>query len=389
MATFLAYLKDLAAACGEHGSFVTTSVGTESSLISTALLSSALTSTSLEGMAVLLESGAFAGEQRDVRPNGLTKTTGALATASDFSGAVASGVSFSAYSRLPAYRRGLVKGYLEVINDALRRLWFEYAITIAGVSGQKKFAIDTDAYPWLTSEDRIISVHLPAQDSDDDPAAISRSAWEWLDQGETRSLYFRGGSPANTGQDFTVKCYRPASSRLQLNATAQATIAGGAVTAITVTLGGYYSSAPTVTISGGGGTGATATATVTGNTVASIAVGAGGSGYTTVPTVTIAAGAWSDQTSQTSGLLGLSDEAVSDVSDVTVVGKALVYRTLAELNAQGSTVDQWLGLAAIWEKKAVGLKHFYRPSDHRTNVPNLRPTLVGGYRSRGYAGLPR
>jgi len=74
-------------------------------------------------------------------------------------------------------------------------------------------------------------------------------------------------------------------------ATATATIDSGAVNAITVTDGGeYYKSAlpPTVTITGGGGSGATATATVSSaGIVTGISITAGGTGYTSAPTVTI------------------------------------------------------------------------------------------------------
>lgn len=60
------------------------------------------------------------------------------------------------------------------------------------------------------------------------------------------------------------------------------------VRSITVLNGGSgYTSAPTVTISGGGGSGATAQATVSGGVVTSISVLNGGSGYTSAPTVTI------------------------------------------------------------------------------------------------------
>lgn len=73
-------------------------------------------------------------------------------------------------------------------------------------------------------------------------------------------------------------------------ATATAVLSSDAVGSITVTDGSEgYSSAPTVTISGGGGSGATATANLTGGRVTSITVSAGGSSYETAPTVTIAA----------------------------------------------------------------------------------------------------
>jgi hypothetical protein len=73
-------------------------------------------------------------------------------------------------------------------------------------------------------------------------------------------------------------------------ATATATRTANAVSAVNVVSGGSgYTSVPTVTFSGGAGTGAAATAVVTGGVVTSINLTAGGSGYTTDPTVTVAA----------------------------------------------------------------------------------------------------
>ena len=64
------------------------------------------------------------------------------------------------------------------------------------------------------------------------------------------------------------------------------------VLTINVTAGGSgYTSAPTVAITGGGGSGATATATLTGDAVTSVTITAGGSGFTSVPTVTFTGGA--------------------------------------------------------------------------------------------------
>jgi autotransporter-associated beta strand protein len=54
--------------------------------------------------------------------------------------------------------------------------------------------------------------------------------------------------------------------------------------------GSGYTSAPSVTISGGGGTGATATATVSGGSVTAITVTAAGSGYTSEPTIAFTGG---------------------------------------------------------------------------------------------------
>ena len=65
---------------------------------------------------------------------------------------------------------------------------------------------------------------------------------------------------------------------------------GGTVSGFVITNGGSgYTSVPTVTISGGGGSGATASATVTNGVVTAINITAAGTGYTSAPTVTIAA----------------------------------------------------------------------------------------------------
>ena len=91
-----------------------------------------------------------------------------------------------------------------------------------------------------------------------------------------------GSGDFSVGEEIVGDLYR---------ATATATISSGAVNAITVTDGGeHYKSAlpPTVTITGGGGSGATATATVSSaGIVTSISITAGGTGYTSAPTVTI------------------------------------------------------------------------------------------------------
>lgn len=64
------------------------------------------------------------------------------------------------------------------------------------------------------------------------------------------------------------------------------TITGNSVTSVTVTAGGTgYSFAPAVTFSGGGGTGAAGTATVVNGVVTGVTVTAGGTGYTSAPAV--------------------------------------------------------------------------------------------------------
>jgi len=69
-------------------------------------------------------------------------------------------------------------------------------------------------------------------------------------------------------------------------ATATSTLTSAAVSGVTITAGGTgYTTAPTVVFTGGGGTGAAGTATVSGGAVTGVTITSGGTGYTTAPTV--------------------------------------------------------------------------------------------------------
>ena len=96
-------------------------------------------------------------------------------------------------------------------------------------------------------------------------------------------------TPLNYGaNDWPFEWIPPAV--LLSTATATASVTAGAVSSVTVVSGGSgYTSAPSVTFSGGGGTGAAATAVVTDGVVTAINVTNGGTGYTSAPSVTIAA----------------------------------------------------------------------------------------------------
>src|SRR2546430_3667815 len=78
----------------------------------------------------------------------------------------------------------------------------------------------------------------------------------------------------------------------ELVITTAATAAGGTVTGVTITRGGSYNTAPTVTFGAApaGGTTATGTANLGGGRVTSVAVTNGGTGFTSAPTVTFKIG---------------------------------------------------------------------------------------------------
>jgi uncharacterized repeat protein (TIGR01451 family) len=115
------------------------------------------------------------------------------------------------------------------------------------------------------------------------------------------------------------------------------------VASITLTAGGTgYTTAPTVTISGGGGTGAAATAIVDGGIVVGINVTNPGSGYTTAPTVTLGgpgtgatalATLTSSQRIATTGALGAGSVTPTMTVPTTAVQMARWYSDPAATSA--------------------------------------------------------
>lgn len=96
------------------------------------------------------------------------------------------------------------------------------------------------------------------------------------------------------GDSVTIKTANTFKTPANTNVRATAgtvTLTSQVITAIAVSGGGsgYGTTAPAVTITGGGGTGATATANLVDGVVDSILITAGGTGYSSAPTVSIAA----------------------------------------------------------------------------------------------------
>ena len=98
------------------------------------------------------------------------------------------------------------------------------------------------------------------------------------------------------------------------NAQLTAALTSGAVTGVIITNpgSGYTNGTYALGFTGGGGTGATGTYTVTGNMVTSTAITAGGSGYTSTPTVSFPSGGGT-------GAAGSTLLASNSVASVTVV----------------------------------------------------------------------
>ena len=98
-----------------------------------------------------------------------------------------------------------------------------------------------------------------------------------------------GVNPAR--DEFSILHLNSGTKVVNMPRVATATTLSSKVKEVTVTAGGSgYTSAPTVSFSGGGGTGAAATASISANQVVSITVTNGGSGYTSPPTISFSGG---------------------------------------------------------------------------------------------------
>ena len=115
-------------------------------------------------------------------------------------------------------------------------------------------------------------------------------------------------------------------------AVASATITAGAVSDVTITQGGSgYTSAATISFSGGGGTGASATLNIVGGKIISIANLVGGSGYTAAPDANVLDGGSGAQTR-----VGTKDGVITKIN-LTSGGSGYTGATTASITDNGGT----------------------------------------------------
>jgi len=106
------------------------------------------------------------------------------------------------------------------------------------------------------------------------------------------------------------------------------------VASVTVNSGGSgFTSAPTVSFSGGGGSGAAATATVSAGNVTAITMTSGGSGYTSTPTVAFSGGGGSS--ARGTAVLGGPDDNTGEPEMISNKSRRNTYRYNTLLNNYG------------------------------------------------------
>lgn len=87
-------------------------------------------------------------------------------------------------------------------------------------------------------------------------------------------------------------------------------------------------------------------------------------------------GIWTDQTSQTAGLVALGDESLPDVEDVVTIARPLFFRAMADLRAPGSEKDEWMLKMRACLPSARRLLQEMLPKDRSANVHKFRPVMA-------------
>ena len=197
------------------GPLSTTSAGTSTTIVSTDLIFADGDETVYDGGWVYWPTGTLAGQQRPIGTSALDVTTGTLTVATPFSTTTPTATEFEIHLRYPVKRGAgtpTVGGLTEIINDTLRRLWYEDWISVTAVSGQLRYALDITAYPWLTDTARVLDVFSPA-----DPTSSVRhpttQAWDIEDDAAAPTLVLADGF--STGP-FFLKVARPAWTSIKI-----------------------------------------------------------------------------------------------------------------------------------------------------------------------------
>lgn len=132
--------------------------------------------------------------------------------------------------------------------------------------------------------------------------------------------------------------------------------AGGSIEALVVTAGGTgFSSAPTITFTGGGGSGATATAIILGGAVTAITVTAAGTGFTARPTVVFTGGGGTGATAR-ADLFGIF--ALRPLKIVTAQSRAITGANDVQMTAIARRSYDALGRKA---SSGIPVNYYYDP----------------------------
>jgi hypothetical protein len=225
MSTSFKALRELIAGEVEPRSWgkgTSTSTGGSTIVSSTNFRMDAGDDRALDGGWLYWTSGALLGEERPIIAAGLAASTGDISVANPFSATTPSAATFEVHLRYPvkaSFGTLWTNGYLEMVNDALSRLWFEDWISVTGVSGQTRYLLDVATYPWLADrpKDRVLDIYGP-RDATSNVRRSTSYHWHIDDDAEAPELVFDSGS-YNTGETFFLKVARPCHTRIKISGT--------------------------------------------------------------------------------------------------------------------------------------------------------------------------
>jgi hypothetical protein len=145
---------------------------------------------------------------------------------------------------------------------------------------------------------------------------------------------FSNGNPSALAQNATLTI------AMDLGAHAAAVLSGGGVGSVSVSSGGgAYTSAPTISFTGGGGSGAAATAVMLGGAVVGVTVTSPGSGYTSAPAVVFNGGGVAGATPVTVTLN--TDGAHGDLASIAAaINAAAIPSVQAAVTTWGGVVSR-------------------------------------------------
>lgn len=196
----------------------TTSAGTTTTIISTDFSMGRGDSSGLEGGWSYFTSGTLLGQCRPHQKAGLDISTGTITVGNAYSGTTPSGATFEVHLRYPVKKcpgTPMTAGYLEMVNDAAARLWFEDDLSVSGITGQTQYDLLTllgTSYPWIAETNRILDVLDPV--GSDGVRNSTSQVWSINEDAERPELVLT--SPYKTGDTFFLHVARPVWSRVKI-----------------------------------------------------------------------------------------------------------------------------------------------------------------------------
>jgi len=165
----------------------TTAAGDTDTVVASAFISTRLPARWYEGWFCLLNSGSASGQEREV--SAYDPSVGEFTVSPVYGAASGSGTTFDLYAEAPS------SWWNERLDDARRNLWLPFRFPIAGVIGQREYALPD----YINREGQILRLVRQSGDTIRDHTYAPGSAFEVIEgDGGGVSLYFHHGLPENS-----------------------------------------------------------------------------------------------------------------------------------------------------------------------------------------------